>query len=146
VGGTIGAGILRTPGLVAAQLGDPWLIWTAWIVGGLYALLGAVAGAELAALTYKPCGKEKPMMANANRPAMPSSSTALLQAAASNSITKSITTTTTNTTNPSSNNNNINNTNTNMSRDNSKRSSGGCSDNNKSRSNRKQSYEKLRKQ
>ena len=49
VGGTIGAGILRTPGLVAAQLGDPWLIWGAWIVGGLYALLGAVAVAELAA-------------------------------------------------------------------------------------------------
>jgi len=49
VGGTIGAGILRTPGLVAAQLGEPWLIWGAWIVGGLYALLGAVAVAELAA-------------------------------------------------------------------------------------------------
>ena len=49
VGGTIGAGILRTPGLVAAQLGDPWLIWGAWIAGGLYALLGAVAVAELAA-------------------------------------------------------------------------------------------------
>mgnify|MGYP006270395751 FL=1 len=49
VGGTIGAGILRTPGLVAAQLGEPWLIWGCWIVGGLYALLGAVAVAELAA-------------------------------------------------------------------------------------------------
>ena len=49
VGGTIGAGILRTPGLVAAQLGEPWLIWGAWIGGGLYALLGAVAVAELAA-------------------------------------------------------------------------------------------------
>ena len=49
VGGTIGAGILRTPGLVAAQLGEPWLIWGAWIIGGLYALLGAVAVAELAA-------------------------------------------------------------------------------------------------
>jgi basic amino acid/polyamine antiporter, APA family len=49
VGGTIGAGILRTPGLVAAELGEPWLIWGAWIVGGLYALLGSVAVAELAA-------------------------------------------------------------------------------------------------
>jgi APA family basic amino acid/polyamine antiporter len=48
VGGTIGAGILRTPGLVAAELGEPWLIWSAWIVGGLYALLGSVAVAELA--------------------------------------------------------------------------------------------------
>ncbi len=49
VGGTIGAGILRTPGLVAAEMGEPWLIWGAWIIGGLYALLGAVAVAELAA-------------------------------------------------------------------------------------------------
>ena len=49
VGGTIGAGILRTPGLVAAELGAPWLIWSTWIIGGLYALLGAVAVAELTA-------------------------------------------------------------------------------------------------
>ena len=49
VGGTIGAGILRTPGLVAAQLGSPGLILVAWGVGGLYALLGAVGVAELAA-------------------------------------------------------------------------------------------------
>ena len=49
VGGTIGAGILRTPGLVAAALADPGLILGAWLVGGLYALLGAVCVAELAA-------------------------------------------------------------------------------------------------
>ncbi|MFM7635352.1 MAG: APC family permease, partial [Cyanobacteriota bacterium] len=49
VGGTIGAGILRTPGLVAAQLPSPGLVLGAWVVGGLYALLGAVCTAELAA-------------------------------------------------------------------------------------------------
>ena len=49
VGGTIGAGILRTPGLVAAELHTPWLVLLAWLVGGLYALLGAICIAELAA-------------------------------------------------------------------------------------------------
>jgi len=49
VGGTIGAGILRTPGLVAAQLPAPALVLAAWLLGGLHALLGAVCTAELAA-------------------------------------------------------------------------------------------------
>jgi len=49
VGGTIGAGILRTPGLVAAQLGSAPLVLGAWLIGGLYALLGAICIAELAA-------------------------------------------------------------------------------------------------
>jgi APA family basic amino acid/polyamine antiporter len=49
VGGTIGAGILRTPGLVAAQLGSAPLVLSAWLIGGLYALLGAICIAELAA-------------------------------------------------------------------------------------------------
>ena len=49
VGGTIGAGILRTPGLVAAQLPTPDLVLAAWLAGGVYALLGAVCIAELAA-------------------------------------------------------------------------------------------------
>lgn len=49
VGGTIGAGILRTPGLVATQLPSAPLVLMAWLVGGLYALLGAVCTAELAA-------------------------------------------------------------------------------------------------
>ncbi len=48
VGGTIGAGILRTPGLVAAQLQQGPLILVAWLAGGLYALLGALCVAELA--------------------------------------------------------------------------------------------------
>jgi len=49
VGGTIGAGILRTPGLVAAQLPSAPLVLGAWLGGGVYALLGAICVAELAA-------------------------------------------------------------------------------------------------
>ncbi|HEY5264390.1 MAG TPA: amino acid permease, partial [Steroidobacteraceae bacterium] len=49
-GGTVGVGILRLPGTLAAALGDSRLIVLFWIVGGLYALLGAVAVAELAAM------------------------------------------------------------------------------------------------
>lgn len=49
VGGTIGTGILRTPGQVAANLADPTLIFSVWILGALYALLAAVAVAELGA-------------------------------------------------------------------------------------------------
>ena len=47
VGSILGIGILRTPGLVAAQLGSGSTILTVWLVGGLYTLLGAVCLAEL---------------------------------------------------------------------------------------------------
>jgi APA family basic amino acid/polyamine antiporter len=47
VGGTIGMGILRTPGEIAAQLPTAKLFIGVWILGGLYALLGAVTVAEL---------------------------------------------------------------------------------------------------
>lgn len=47
LGGTIGVGILRTPGMVAAQLGDSLLIVGAWILGGAYALLATLAVIEL---------------------------------------------------------------------------------------------------
>jgi basic amino acid/polyamine antiporter, APA family len=50
VGNTIGAGILRTPGDIAGQLGTPLLIMTIWAAGGVYALLGAVSLAELGAM------------------------------------------------------------------------------------------------
>ena len=35
IGSTIGIGILRTPGLVAGQLGTPAAILVVWLVGGL---------------------------------------------------------------------------------------------------------------
>ncbi len=49
-GASVGVGILRLPGLVAAKLGDRDLIIVFWVIGGVYALLGAVAVAELAAM------------------------------------------------------------------------------------------------
>src|SRR6516162_8580141 len=49
-GGTVGVGILRLPGAVAAQLGNYWLILLAWMVGGLYALLGSISVTELGAM------------------------------------------------------------------------------------------------
>ena len=50
-GNTIGVGILRLPGSVAAALQDPALIIAVWVIGGVYAILGAVSVAELAAMT-----------------------------------------------------------------------------------------------
>src|SRR5437870_11125257 len=47
IGGTIGIGILRIPGSVAAQLGHSGLIMVVWIVSGLYAFAGANTYAEL---------------------------------------------------------------------------------------------------
>src|SRR6266568_8221382 len=47
IGGTIGIGILRIPGSVAAYLGHSALIMAVWIVSGLYAFAGANTYAEL---------------------------------------------------------------------------------------------------
>jgi len=50
VGGAIGSGILRTPGLVAAQLGSPALIISVWLVGGIYAFCCTLSVIELGAM------------------------------------------------------------------------------------------------
>lgn len=47
IGSTIGIGILRAPGGVAAQLQTSGTILVAWLIGGLYTLLGAVCLTEL---------------------------------------------------------------------------------------------------
>src|SRR5436309_5477114 len=47
VGSTLGIGILRTPGLVAAQLASRSGILAVWLLGGLYTLLGSVCLTEL---------------------------------------------------------------------------------------------------
>src|SRR5262245_52207144 len=47
VGAPPGVGILRTPGLVAAQLTSPAGVIALWTLGGLYTLLGAVCLTEL---------------------------------------------------------------------------------------------------
>jgi APA family basic amino acid/polyamine antiporter len=56
VGGAIGVGILRTPGLIAGQLFSPALILAAWFAGGLLAALGANCYAELATCLPKAGG------------------------------------------------------------------------------------------
>lgn len=57
VGIVVGAGIFRTPGLVAAQLGRPWLTFVAWVLGGVVALGGALIFAELATRHPRAGGK-----------------------------------------------------------------------------------------
>lgn len=47
VGSTIGVGILRTPGLVAAALPHAGWILALWVVGGLYTLLGSICLTEV---------------------------------------------------------------------------------------------------
>ena len=57
IGNTIGAGIFRAPGTIAGQLPNPWLFLGVWIVGGLYALLGAIALAELGTMIPRSGGQ-----------------------------------------------------------------------------------------
>ena len=47
IGGIIGGGIFRTPATVAQRVGSPTLVLTAWIVGGVVALIGAFCFGEL---------------------------------------------------------------------------------------------------
>src|SRR2546423_15166345 len=47
VGMTVGAGIFRTPGIVAARLGRPGLTFVVWVLGAGLAFLGALCFAEL---------------------------------------------------------------------------------------------------
>lgn len=57
VGNTIGAGILRSPGTIAQHLPDFWPFMAIWVVGGIYALLGANAVAELATMIPRSGGQ-----------------------------------------------------------------------------------------
>src|SRR5213593_2847973 len=57
VGIVVGAGIFRTPGLVAAQLGRPVLTFVAWVLGGALALVGTLIFAELATRLPQAGGK-----------------------------------------------------------------------------------------
>jgi basic amino acid/polyamine antiporter, APA family len=57
IGNAVGAGILRTPGVIAAQLQTFWPFIAVWIVGALYALLGANALAELGTLVPRSGGQ-----------------------------------------------------------------------------------------
>jgi APA family basic amino acid/polyamine antiporter len=48
IGGVVGQGILRTPGLVAGSVPDPALILLLWTAGGVLAAITAVALVEVA--------------------------------------------------------------------------------------------------
>ena len=50
LGATLGVGILRQPGPVAAYLRQPWLIMLMWFGGAIYSALGASNVSELATM------------------------------------------------------------------------------------------------
>jgi len=56
IGGTIGLGILRTPGEVAEVVTDPLMFVSLWVLGGLFALLTAIVVAELMGMTPRSGG------------------------------------------------------------------------------------------
>ena len=56
VGGTIGLGILRTPGEIATVVTDPLLFVSLWVLGGLFSLLCAFVLAELIGMTPRSGG------------------------------------------------------------------------------------------
>ncbi len=56
VGGMIGVGILRTPGIVASNLGSFWPVMAVWLAGGIYALVAVNSYAELGTLLPKAGG------------------------------------------------------------------------------------------
>ncbi len=47
IGGIIGGGIFRTPATVAERVGSTGMVLTAWVVGGIVALIGAFCFGEL---------------------------------------------------------------------------------------------------
>src|SRR4051812_40016883 len=57
IGNTIGSGILRTPGTVAALLPSRGMFVLAWVAGGVYALLGVVSLAELGIIVPRSGGQ-----------------------------------------------------------------------------------------
>src|SRR5438046_7863015 len=57
VGMTVGAGLFRTPGIVAARLGRPGLTFVVWVLGAALACLGALCFAELTTRQPSAAGK-----------------------------------------------------------------------------------------
>ena len=56
IGGTIGLGILRTPGEVAAVVPDPLMFVSLWVLSGLFILLSAIVVVELVGMTPRSGG------------------------------------------------------------------------------------------
>lgn len=64
VGIVIGAGIFQTPAMVAGIAGTPGLMLTAWVLGGVLSLIGALTYAELAT-SYPSAGGDYTFLARA---------------------------------------------------------------------------------
>jgi basic amino acid/polyamine antiporter, APA family len=52
----IGVGIFRTPGIVARQAGSPEIFFSAWVVGGIVSMIGALVFAEIGSRHHFPGG------------------------------------------------------------------------------------------
>ena len=50
VGGVIGSGIFRKPGVMAAELGTPTLLLAVWVLAGVITMFGALTNAEISGL------------------------------------------------------------------------------------------------
>jgi APA family basic amino acid/polyamine antiporter len=50
VGGVIGSGIFRKPGVMAAQVGSPELLFGVWVLAGVLTLFGALTNAEISSM------------------------------------------------------------------------------------------------
>ena len=50
VGGVIGSGIFRKPGVMAGQLGSPEVLLAVWLLAGVITLFGALTNAEIAGM------------------------------------------------------------------------------------------------
>jgi APA family basic amino acid/polyamine antiporter len=50
IGGVIGSGIFRKPGVMAAQLGSPEILLLVWVLAGVITLFGALTNAEVASV------------------------------------------------------------------------------------------------
>lgn len=50
IGGVIGSGIFRKPGVMAAQVGSPEVLLGIWVLAGVITLIGALTNAEVAAM------------------------------------------------------------------------------------------------
>jgi APA family basic amino acid/polyamine antiporter len=50
IGGVIGSGIFRKPGVMAGQVGSPELLLAVWLLAGLMTLFGALTNAEIASM------------------------------------------------------------------------------------------------
>ena len=57
IGNTIGAGIFQAPGKIAGLLPHPWIFLGVWVLGGVYALLGAISIAELGTMLPRSGGQ-----------------------------------------------------------------------------------------